>query len=132
MFLHTLLYRLSRGLIGGSIGGNPILLLATIGRRSGKQYTIPLAYVPDEGAYLVIASAMGAPKHPAWYFNLLAHPHTTIEVKNARIAVEASEVVGAERQRVWPKLLAAAPFLPRHEQKAQRTIPIIRLRPRSS
>lgn len=130
MFLHILLYRLSKGKLGGAIGGNPILLLSTIGRRSGKRYVIPLMYMLDGANYVLIASAMGSAKHPSWYFNLQAHPHTTIQVGNTTIAVEAFEATGTERQQLWSRLLDIAPFLTRHEQKAQRTIPVLVLQPR--
>jgi F420H(2)-dependent quinone reductase len=130
MFFHILLYRLSKGAIGGTIGGNPILLLSTIGRRSGKRYTTPLMYMHDGADYILIASAMGAAKHPSWYFNLQSHPQTMIQVGTTTIAVEAHEATGTERQRLWDRLLVIAPFLAKHEQKAQRTIPVIVLRPK--
>ncbi len=129
MLLHAALYRLTKGRLGGVIGGNPLLLLHVTGRRTGKHYTIPLMFIRDGDAFVVIASAMGAPKHPAWFLNLLAQPRTTVQVRGTTVAVEASEAQGEERRRLWQRLRAPAPFLDRHEQKAGRAIPVVVLRP---
>jgi F420H(2)-dependent quinone reductase len=129
MALHALVYRLTKGRFGGKIGANPILLLSVVGRRTGKRYVAPLGYMPYGDAYVVPASAMGAPKHPEWCLNLRANPRTTIEVGGSTIAVHASEAAGQERQELWDRFLRTAPYLVRHEQKAKREIPLVILRP---
>jgi deazaflavin-dependent oxidoreductase (nitroreductase family) len=129
MLIHTLLYRLTDGKLGGKMGGGPILLLSVLGRRTNKLYVAPLMYIPYGTAYVVIASARGAPKHPAWALNLRTNPRAIIQIEDATINVEASEAAGPEREELWARLLDVAPFLAQHQEKTQRTIPIVVLRP---
>ena len=129
MLIHTLLYRLTDGKLGGKMGGGPILLLSVLGRRTGKLYVAPLMYIPYGTSYVVIASARGAPKHPAWALNLRANPHAIIRVKDTTIAVQASEAAGQEREQLWAHLLDVSPFFAQHQEKTQRTIPVFVLRP---
>ena len=75
----VLLYRLTYGRIGGHMLGNPVLLLTTIGRKSGKAHTIPIAYFEADGSLFIVASNGGAPRHPAWYLNLVANPTVAIQ-----------------------------------------------------
>ena len=87
--LHVALYRLSRGRLGGRMSGADVLLLNTVGRKSGRGRTVPLLYIRDGEAYVVVASAAGAPSHPAWYRNLEAQPEVTIQIKGETVHVTA-------------------------------------------
>lgn len=89
MALHVALYRLLGGRLVGKMGRAPILLLTVTGRRSGQRRTSPLLYQRDGQDYIVIASAGGQAKHPAWWLNLRANPGATIEVGRERFTVQA-------------------------------------------
>lgn len=101
--VHQWLYEQSDGRIGASLGGRPMLLLRTVGRRTGQPRTAALLYVPDGDAYAVIASKGGAPKHPAWFHNLTARPDVEIQVGRERIPVHARVAEGEERSRLWAR-----------------------------
>ena len=100
---HQWLYEHSDGRIGASLGGRPMLLLRTVGRRSGQPRTAALLYVRDGDAYAVIASKGGAPRHPGWFHNLSARPDVEIQVGRERIPVRARVAGGEERARLWAR-----------------------------
>ena len=125
-----MVYRASGGRIGGRVRKTaPVLLLTTTGRKSGKPRTLPLLYLEDGGAYVVIASLGGAPKHPAWYLNLQANPAAEIEFGTRKLDVTASTAMPEERARLWP--LAVQIYAPYEDYKAKTTreIPIVILTP---
>ena len=124
-------FRANEGRVGGMFQGLPILLLHHKGARSGADRVNPLAYQADGGSYVVFASKAGAPEHPGWYFNLKAHPDTTIEVGNDTIAVSASEAQGGERERLYRTQAERVPQFAEYEQKAGRVIPVMVLTPRA-
>lgn len=101
--VHQWLYEHSDGRIGASLGGRPMLLLRTVGRRSGQPRTAALLYVRDGDAYAVIASKGGAPRHPGWFHNLTARPDVEIQVGRERIPVRARVAGGEERARLWAR-----------------------------
>jgi deazaflavin-dependent oxidoreductase (nitroreductase family) len=101
--VHQWLYEQSDGRIGASLGGRPMLLLRTVGRRSGEPRTAALLYVRDGDTYAVIASKGGAPQHPAWFHNLTARPDVEIQVGRERIPVHARVAEGEERARLWAR-----------------------------
>jgi deazaflavin-dependent oxidoreductase (nitroreductase family) len=123
-------FRANEGRVGGPFAGIPLLLLHHTGARSGQERTSPLAYLADDGRYVVIASKGGAPSHPAWYHNLSANPATTIEVGNDTIGVVASEAVGEERNRLYRAQAERIPQFGEYERKAGRVIPVMVLTPR--
>lgn len=131
MFLaiHVFIYRLTGGKIMGAFGPNPILLLDTMGRKSGKLRTTPLMYTRNGDNYIIAASNGGADSHPAWYHNLKGNPKTTIQVKGDKINVTAQEAPPKERNRLWPLFTAKAPQFKEYEQKTKRQIPMFILRP---
>src|SRR5512139_519862 len=92
--LHVFLYRNSGGKLGGSINGSPLLLLTVTGRRSGRAYTIPVAYVQHDGEYLISASAAGADRNPIWFSNLISKPEAKIEVKGQTYRVKVKPMTG--------------------------------------
>lgn len=128
MAIHIFLYRLTGGKIGGKMGG-AILLLDTVGARSGKQRTNPLLFFRAGDVYVITASAGGSPSNPGWYYNLRAHPKTTIQVMDQRLAVTASEAEPGERQRLWKQLVTHSPQFQSYESRTTRKIPMLLLKP---
>ena len=115
---------------GGEIDGmhrERLLLLTTTGAKSGLARTTPMMFHPDGDRLLVIASNMGAPKHPDWYANLAAHPEVTVEVGDEKYAARAVPTTGADRDRVWAMITENYPFFADHQAKAGREIPIVAL-----
>jgi deazaflavin-dependent oxidoreductase (nitroreductase family) len=118
---------------GGEIDGmhrERLVLLTTTGRRTGEPRTTPMMFHRDGDRVLVIASNIGAPRHPDWYLNLVAHPEVTVEVGDEsgtpRRAV-ARTLEGDERTPVWEMLKATYPFFAEHERATARTIPVVAL-----
>jgi deazaflavin-dependent oxidoreductase (nitroreductase family) len=120
-------FRASRGVSDDQFAGRPLLLLTTTGARSGQRRTTPLMYVPDGDRLLVIASNAGAPAHPDWYRNLLAHPEVTVEVGADTFDARAVVLAGMERQQLWDRIVASYPFFTDHQAKITREIPVIAL-----
>lgn len=127
--LHRAVYRLTGGRIGGDLGGNPILLLHSVGRRSGKRYVSPLTYYRDGQDYVIIGSNWGRDNHPGWYYNLQEQPETTIQVGPKNHRVEAVVVNGAARERLWAEIAARHPQYSRYQRQTARQIPLVALRP---
>jgi deazaflavin-dependent oxidoreductase (nitroreductase family) len=125
--LNRALYRL----LGGR-GMSTMLLLTTVGAKSGVERTVPLAYFSDgQDAWLIIASAGGDAKHPAWYRNLAANPERVrIEVGGRTVEVRAASLKGAEREEVWNRITAKAKNFAGYQANTDREIPVIRLTPR--
>lgn len=138
---HPRVYRWSRGRIGGRMAGLPVLLIETLGRRTGERRETALTYLPwsgaevtsaDEGdAFVVIASVLGEPRHPAWYLNLRADPKIAIQVGARRIAVEARDAEGEERERIWDALIARSPDYAQYRARTDRRIPVVVLERRN-
>ncbi|MFI6426436.1 nitroreductase/quinone reductase family protein [Promicromonospora sp. NPDC050880] len=131
-WMNRLLMRRARRAEGTTMGMN-LLVLTTLGRKSGQPRSNPLASFPGpDGSWLVVASAGGAPANPAWYLNLAAHPdQVTVEQGGRKVAVTATELHGAERAEAWQKITAQAANFRRYEQVTDREIPVIRLTPRA-
>ncbi|MDQ7906180.1 nitroreductase family deazaflavin-dependent oxidoreductase [Phytohabitans sp. ZYX-F-186] len=114
---------------GGSAHGRPMLLLTTTGARTGTPHTAPMMFLPHGDDLLVIASNAGAPKHPDWYRNLVAHPEVTVEVEGERYQATAVVPRGAERDEIFAGVVERYPFFADHQAKAAtRTIPVVVLR----
>jgi deazaflavin-dependent oxidoreductase (nitroreductase family) len=131
--------RLSNKLIAGRVrkGGAKFLgfnalVLTTVGSKTGVQRTTPVGWFPGlDGTWLIVASAAGAAKNPAWYYNIAAHPdQVQIEVEGRKVAVAAEQLHGAERAEAWQQITTAAPRFARYQEKTDRELPIIRLVPR--
>jgi deazaflavin-dependent oxidoreductase (nitroreductase family) len=118
---------------GGTFIGMNALVLTTIGRKSGVERSTPVGWFPGEdGSWLIVASAAGAAKNPAWYHNIAAHPDKVrIELAGRTVAVTAEQLRGPEREQAWRQITAAAPRFAQYEQKTDRELPIIRLVRRS-
>ena len=127
-FFHILLYRLTRGKLGGRMNGLPVLLLHTVGRKTGKQRVTPLGYFEHNGGYVVTGSNAGMNSQPGWYYNLTAHPQASIQVKGNQYLV-ATEVIGqGQHNLLWDRLTRIAPAYQSYAQKTKREIPILVLR----
>jgi F420H(2)-dependent quinone reductase len=132
MGLHARIYRATRGVIGHRIpGAPPMLLLDTIGAKSGKRRTTPLAYFEDGRDVVIVASKGGHPKHPSWYHNLRAHPDTTVQIASKRQAVHARVAGPDERARLWPKAVAIWADYRSYQERTEREIPLVILEPRA-
>lgn len=125
---HVLVYRLSGGRLLGRLGGLPVLLLSTTGRRTGKQRTMPLLYLEEDGALAVAASAAGADRHPAWYGNLVANPTVEVHTRDGRREMLAETAADEDRQRLYDQFKAASDQYAGYETKTDRQIPIVLLR----
>ncbi len=115
---------------GGKFMGFDALVLTTIGAKSGAERSNPVGWFPagDDDGWLIVASAAGAPKNPAWYYNIAAHPDkVTIEMAGRKIPVAAEQLHGAERDAAWQRITKAAPRFGQYETKTDRELPIIRL-----
>lgn len=113
--------------------GFDALLLTTIGRKSGTERTIPVCWFPGrDGSWLIVAAAGGTAGNPAWYYNIAAHPdRVRIEIDGRTVAVTAEQLHGPERAQAWQQITAAAPRFAHFQQKTDRELPVIRLRPMS-
>jgi deazaflavin-dependent oxidoreductase (nitroreductase family) len=120
-------FRANGGKVGGRFEGSSLLLLTTIGAKSGQARITPLGYFPDGDRLVIIASYLGAPNHPAWYHNLVAHPEVTVEVGTETFAATAVVIEGAERDRLWTEILSVYPYLAEHQAKTTRQIPLVAL-----
>jgi deazaflavin-dependent oxidoreductase (nitroreductase family) len=127
--VHRFLYRVSGGRIGGRVIGMPVLMLTTKGRKSGEPRSNVLTYVPKGGAFVVYASYAGEPKHPAWWLNLVADPHATVQRGQEVVPVVAREAEGQERADLWAEVLRVAPDYAEYEKRTTRRIPVVVLEP---
>jgi deazaflavin-dependent oxidoreductase (nitroreductase family) len=123
--VHPMLYRWSGGRIGGAIGGMPVLLLTTTGRKSGAPRTTALTYLPRGDDFVVIASVLGEPRHPAWWLNLAAKPDATVQVGGTRHAVRARQAEGEEREALWRAVVAKTPDYDEYKARTSRRIPVV-------
>ena len=128
--VHAGVYRATGGKLFGRMGQSPILLLNTVGRKSGKKRATPLLYAVDGEDFVIIASKGGAPTHPAWYLNLMANPDATVEVEDRKVRVRAEEVDGEEKARLWQKMAELYPTYDDYQKKTKRQIPLVVLHPR--
>lgn len=127
---HVRQYEATAGQVGHDWNGASVLILQTTGRSSGQTRKFPLIYGRDGADYVIVASKGGAPDHPGWYKNLLAHPDAKIQVRGDLIAVTARTASTEEKQRVWPVMTAQWPQYDEYQRKTAREIPVVLLRPR--
>ncbi|WP_440555741.1 nitroreductase family deazaflavin-dependent oxidoreductase [Streptomyces sp. SCPE 10] len=120
------LYESSGGTEGTTLRdtGLPVIVLTTRGAKSGKIRKTPLMRVEHEGAYAVVASQGGAPKHPVWYFNIKADPRVELQDGPVRQDMVTREVTGAEKAQWWERAVAAFPPYADYQRKTDREIPV--------
>lgn len=129
--VHQWLYETTDGRIGASLGNRPMLLLRTVGRKSGLPRTAALLYVRDGDSYVVVASKGGAPENPGWLHNLLAAPDVEIQVGRDRIPVRARIAEGEERTRLWARAdQVNQGQYDAYQSRTSREIPVVVLDPR--
>ena len=132
MTINVFLYRLTNGLIGGKMAGRSVLLLHTIGRKSGKSYITPTNYYRDGENYVLVASNWGKANNPAWFFNLMNRPETIIEVKGQRLSVWARQANPDEYERLWKMVIQQNAYYVRYQSQIKRKIPLVILVPENS
>jgi deazaflavin-dependent oxidoreductase (nitroreductase family) len=109
--------------------GLPVVIITNLGAQSGKVRKTPLMRVEHEGRYAAVASQGGAPKHPVWYYNFLAHPLVELQDGPERRDYTAREVTGEERAQWWERAVAAFPPYAEYQKKTERQIPVFVLEP---
>ncbi len=124
-------FRANEGKVGGPFQGAPVLLLHTTGAKSGLERVNPLMYLQDGGSILVFASKGGFPAHPDWFRNLKANPNASVEVGTDHYDVQAEEMTGDERDRLYAKQAGLYPQFGEYQAKTARTIPVVALKRRS-
>jgi deazaflavin-dependent oxidoreductase (nitroreductase family) len=128
---HTAAYRLTGGVIGHRFpGAPPSLLLDHVGAKSNTKRTTPLTYLRDGDDFVIVASKGGYPKNPGWFYNLRAHPDTTIQVGSRRRPVRARVATPEERTRLWPKVVDLYGGYAGYQERTGREIPLVILEPR--
>lgn len=129
MKVQIFIFRLTHGKGMAFMRGMPILLLNSVGRKTGKKRTTPLMYLRDDDNYVIIASNNGRDKHPAWFLNIKDSSQVEIEVPGKSIEVSPSVASGSEKERLWTQLIAKAPFYEGYRKGTKRSIPMILLHP---
>lgn len=120
-------FHANAGMVGGPFAGRTLLLLHSIGARSGHPRVTPLAYLTIDGRMFVVGSYAGAPRDPAWVHNLRADPHARIEVGSDAYDVSVRELPLPERAEMYPEVVAAADAFAAHQAKTSRIIPLFEL-----
>ncbi len=122
-------YERSGGTEGATLRGMPVIVLTNRGAKSGKLRKTPLMRVEHDGKYAVIASKGGAPKHPVWYYNLVADPHVELQDGPVKQDMTARLVTGDERAAWWERAVAAYPDYADYQTKTDREIPVFVVEP---
>ncbi|MEP6816382.1 MAG: nitroreductase family deazaflavin-dependent oxidoreductase [Marmoricola sp.] len=120
-------FRANHGKVGGNFEGAPLLLLHSLGARSGNKRVNPVMYLKDGDRFLVFASKAGADTNPDWYHNLLAHPDARIEVGDQALDVRAEKLTSTERDEKFAEQAALYPGFADYEKQTSRVIPVIAL-----
>lgn len=126
---HKSIYRLTGGVVGGLISGVPNLLLTTKGRKSGRQYTTPLFYLPDGDRFIVVASYGGNPKAPSWWKNLQHDSQGWVEIGRQRFVIEATQADEGLKAKMWPVFVRHYAGYEAYQAKTDRVIPLVVLTP---
>jgi deazaflavin-dependent oxidoreductase (nitroreductase family) len=122
-------YEATGGREGGTLEGRPVVILTMTGATSGKIRKTPVMRIERDGSYLAVASAGGAPNHPAWYRNLITNPEVRLQDGTTVHRLRAREVFGAEKAEAWKLAESRWPHFPEYRAKAGREIPIMILEP---
>ncbi len=121
-------FRANSGKVGGPFAGRTLLLLHTMGAKSGQERINPVAYVTDGDRLVIIASKGGAPTNPDWYYNILANPLVTVEVGTDQFQARAEVASEPERTRLYDKMVEMMPSFADYRKKTTRLIPVITLK----
>ena len=123
------LFEKSSGAEGATLRGMPVIVLTTVGAKSGKLRKNALMRVEHDGEYAVVASLGGSPTHPVWYYNVVANPHVELQDGATRRDYAAREVTGAEKALWWERAVAAYPDYAAYQRRTDREIPVFVLTP---
>ena len=123
------LYESTNGREGGQLRGRPIIVLTSVGAKTGKLRKTPLMRVEHDGVYAIVASLGGAPKNPVWYYNVKKNPHVELQDGATRRDYTAREVTGDEKRTWWERAVAAYPDYASYQAKTERQIPVFVLEP---
>ncbi len=125
---HTIAeFRKNHGKVGGNFEGAPLLLLHTVGKRSGNPLVTPMMYLKDGDRYLVFASKGGYDHHPHWYLNLKAHPDVKVEIGDETLDMHAEEITGREHDTLYKRQATLYPAFADYQRKTKRVIPVVAL-----
>lgn len=124
-------FEASGGTEAAELQGRPIILLTSVGAKTGKLRKTPLMRIEHDGEYAVVASKGGAPTHPVWYWNLVANPHVELQDGEVKRDYVAREVSGDERAAWWERALESWPPYAEYQTKTDRVIPVFVLTPLS-
>ena len=128
--LNTWIYRASGGRLGNKfLRGAPVCLVIVRGRKTQQLRTVPLIYLEDGRDLVIVASKGGMDEHPLWYRNLQANPDAEVEIGTSRRRVRARTASPAEKERLWPRLVAIYPDYADYQARTTRDIPVVILEP---
>ena len=122
-------FRANAGKVGGRYTDRTLLLLHTVGAKSGQERINPVAYIKDGNRFVISASKGGAPTNPDWYHNIIAHPLVTLEVGTEQFQARAEVTSEPERTRLYDKIVEMMPSFAEYREKTTRSIPVITLTP---
>lgn len=122
--IHRGIYSATGGRLGDRIAGMPVLLLTTVGRKTGKRRTSPLTYFEDDGAIVLVASYGGRPCNPAWFENLIAAGEGEVTIGRESRRLRARQATASERARLWPRIVATYDGYRAYQAKTTREIPL--------
>ena len=126
---YVLMYRLTSGKFGGSMGTFKVLILTTKGRKSGKMRLKPVGYFERDGGYIIVASNSGAAKNPSWYHNIRGNPKDVmIQVKDKKLKVKPEIILGEPRKPLYAWIVSLAPNFGDYEKRTAREIPLVFLK----
>ena len=122
--LHREIYSATGGRLGHHVAGMPVLLLTTVGRRSGRPHTVPLTYFEEDGAIVLVASYGGRPHNPDWFENLVAAGEADVTTARDTRRMQARSATPEERARLWPRIVATYDGYAKYQAKTSREIPL--------
>ena len=129
--LNTWAYRMTGGRLGGTfLRGAPVMLLTVVGRKSGRQLTVPLLFLRDGERVITVASKGGMDHHPLWYLNLVANPDVDVQIGSDVRPMRARPADDTERAHYWPQLVAMYRDYADYQARTDRKIPVVVLSPR--
>jgi deazaflavin-dependent oxidoreductase (nitroreductase family) len=123
------LYEATNGEQGGDLRGRPVIVLTSVGAKTGKLRKTALMRVEHDGVYAVVASLGGAPRHPVWYYNLKKNPHVELRDRATSREYMAREVTGDEKSAWWVRAVEAWPDYANYQTRTERQIPVFVLEP---
>jgi len=126
--VHAFVYRASGGLLGARMGWIDVALVETVGRRSGRSRTVPIACYPYRDSIVLSASNSGMDRHPAWYLNLQAHPEVNVQLGRERFRAVAEDVPDSDRPALWEKIVQLNKHQGEYLAQTSRKIPLVWLR----